>query len=67
MNSQPCGCGAKAYFKRRVDKCLLTVVGEVCRKLDVIEDLHAPAAYRRQLATVLSRRALQKAHENHRR
>ena len=29
MNSQPCACGAKAYFKRRVDKCLLTVVGEV--------------------------------------
>jgi hypothetical protein len=29
VNSQPCSCGANAYFKRQVDKCLLTVVGEV--------------------------------------
>jgi hypothetical protein len=29
VNSQPCSCGAKARFKRCVDKCLLTVVGEV--------------------------------------
>jgi aerobic carbon-monoxide dehydrogenase medium subunit len=39
---------------------------EVCeslRKLDAIEDVHAPSSYRQQLATVLSRRALMKAHE----
>jgi carbon-monoxide dehydrogenase medium subunit len=39
---------------------------EVCeslRKLDAIEDVHAPSSYRQQLATVLSRRALLKAHE----
>src|SRR6185312_15293387 len=31
---------------------------EVLRTLDAIEDIHAPASYRQQLATVLSRRAL---------
>jgi len=36
---------------------------EVLRTLDAIEDIHAPASYRQQLATVLSRRALLKAHE----
>ena len=46
---------------------LFQEVAEACRKLDVIEDVHAPAAYRKQLAAVLSRRALQKAHENHHR
>jgi carbon-monoxide dehydrogenase medium subunit len=46
---------------------LFREVAEACRNLEVIEDLHAPAAYRRQLAAVLSRRALQKAHENHHR
>lgn len=37
--------------------------GEACRRLDVMEDVHVSAAYRRQLAAVLSRRALEKAHE----
>ena len=36
---------------------------EVLRKLDAIEDVHAPSSYRQQLATVLPRRALLKAHE----
>jgi aerobic carbon-monoxide dehydrogenase medium subunit len=39
---------------------------EICeslRRLDAIEDIHAPASYRQQLATVLPRRALLKAHE----
>jgi carbon-monoxide dehydrogenase medium subunit len=35
---------------------------ESCRKLDAIGDVHAPAAYRKHLAAVLSRRALEKAH-----
>jgi len=35
---------------------------EICRKLDTTGDVHAPAAYRKHLAAVLSRRALEKAH-----
>jgi carbon-monoxide dehydrogenase medium subunit len=31
---------------------------ESLRKLDAVEDIHAPAAYRQQLATVMARRAL---------
>jgi carbon-monoxide dehydrogenase medium subunit len=34
---------------------------ESCRKLDAIDDIHAPAAYRQHLAAVLSYRALAKA------
>jgi carbon-monoxide dehydrogenase medium subunit len=35
---------------------------ESCRKLEAIDDIHAPATYRQHLAAVLSRRALEKAH-----
>jgi aerobic carbon-monoxide dehydrogenase medium subunit len=35
---------------------------ESCRKLEAIDDVHAPASYRQHLATVLSRRALEKAY-----
>ena len=35
---------------------------EACRKLDAIEDVHAPADYRQHLAAVMSRRALVLAH-----
>jgi carbon-monoxide dehydrogenase medium subunit len=35
---------------------------EACRKVEAIEDVHAPSAYRQHLAAVLSRRALEKAH-----
>jgi aerobic carbon-monoxide dehydrogenase medium subunit len=35
---------------------------EECRKVDAIEDVHAPASYRQHLAAVLSRRALVAAH-----
>jgi aerobic carbon-monoxide dehydrogenase medium subunit len=41
----------------------LREICEVLRKLDAIEDVHAPTSYRQQLATVLPRRALLKAHE----
>ncbi len=34
---------------------------EVCRKIEAIDDIHAPASYRQHLAAVLSRRALEKA------
>ncbi len=35
---------------------------EECRKVDAIDDVHAPASYRQHLATVMSRRALVAAH-----
>jgi carbon-monoxide dehydrogenase medium subunit len=35
---------------------------EVCRKFEALEDVHAPASYRQHLATVMSRRALEKAY-----
>ncbi len=35
---------------------------EVCRKVEALEDVHAPSSYRQHLATVMSRRALEKAH-----
>jgi aerobic carbon-monoxide dehydrogenase medium subunit len=35
---------------------------ESCRKLEAIDDVHAPANYRQHLAAVLSRRALEKAY-----
>ena len=41
----------------------LREICEVLRKLDAIEDVHAPSSYRQQLATVLPRRALLKAHQ----
>src|SRR5207248_675791 len=41
---------------------LLREACESCRKLDAMDDVHAPASYRQHLAAVLSRRALEKAH-----
>jgi carbon-monoxide dehydrogenase medium subunit len=35
---------------------------ETCRKIDAMEDIHASSKYRQHLATVMSRRALEKAH-----
>jgi carbon-monoxide dehydrogenase medium subunit len=35
---------------------------EACRKIEALQDVHAPASYRRHLAAVLSRRALEQAH-----
>jgi carbon-monoxide dehydrogenase medium subunit len=34
---------------------------EVCRKIEAMQDVHAPSSYRQHLAAVLSRRALEKA------
>jgi carbon-monoxide dehydrogenase medium subunit len=34
----------------------------LCRDVEVLEDVHAPASYRQHLAVVLSRRALEQAH-----
>ncbi len=41
---------------------LFREASESCRKLDAMGDVHAPASYRRHLAVVLARRALEKAH-----
>jgi carbon-monoxide dehydrogenase medium subunit len=48
--------GEKAEEKRLAEIC------ETLRTLDAVDDIHAPASYRQQLATVLPRRALLKAH-----
>jgi aerobic carbon-monoxide dehydrogenase medium subunit len=53
----------RALIGERIEEKRLRDICESLRKLDAIEDIHAPAAYRQQLATVLSRRALLKAHE----
>ena len=47
----------------RASAALFRAAGEACRKLEAMEDVHVTAAYRHQLAAVLSRRALEKAHE----
>jgi aerobic carbon-monoxide dehydrogenase medium subunit len=41
----------------------LREICETLRTLDAVDDIHAPASYRQQLATVLARRAVLKAHE----
>jgi len=46
-----------------IDDKRLREICEPLRKLDAVDDIHAPTSYRQQLATVLPRRALLKAHE----
>jgi carbon-monoxide dehydrogenase medium subunit len=53
----------RALIGEAIEEKRLREICESLRKLDAIEDIHAPASYRQQLATVLSRRALLKAHE----
>ena len=43
-------------------EALFRAAAETCRGMDAIDDIHAPAKYRRHLATVLLRRALMAAH-----
>ncbi len=43
------------------DAAFLRQACESCRRLDALDDVHAPASYRQHLATVMSRRALEKA------
>jgi carbon-monoxide dehydrogenase medium subunit len=51
----------KALIGNRPDDKLLREICESCRAFDAVDDVHAPAAYRQQLATVMSRRALEQA------
>jgi carbon-monoxide dehydrogenase medium subunit len=53
----------RALIGEMIEENRLREICEVLRQLDAIEDIHAPASYRQQLATVLPRRALLKAHE----
>jgi carbon-monoxide dehydrogenase medium subunit len=53
----------KALIGETIEEKRLREICETLRKLDAIEDIHAPTSYRQQLATVLPRRALIKAHE----
>jgi len=53
----------RALIGETISEQRLREICEPLRKLEAIEDIHAPASYRQQLATVLSRRALIKAHE----
>jgi aerobic carbon-monoxide dehydrogenase medium subunit len=53
----------RALIGETIEEKRLREICETLRKLDAIEDIHAPKSYRQQLATVLPRRALIKAHE----
>jgi carbon-monoxide dehydrogenase medium subunit len=53
----------RALIGEAIEEKRLREICESLRKLDAIEDIHAPSSYRQQLATVLPRRALLKAHE----
>jgi carbon-monoxide dehydrogenase medium subunit len=51
----------QALIGNRPDDKLLRELCESCRAFEAVDDVHAPAAYRQQLATVMSRRALEQA------
>jgi len=53
----------RALIGERPEEKRLREICESLRALDALDDIHAPGSYRQQLATVLSRRALLKAHE----
>jgi aerobic carbon-monoxide dehydrogenase medium subunit len=52
----------QALIGEVIEENRLRDICESLRQLEAIEDIHAPASYRQQLATVLARRALLKAH-----
>jgi carbon-monoxide dehydrogenase medium subunit len=53
----------RALLGETIDDKRLRELCEPLRKCEAVDDIHAPASYRQHLATVLSRRALLKAHE----
>ena len=53
----------RALVGNKASEKLLRDAAEVCRRIDAMADVHAPAQYRQHLAVVLARRALEKAHE----
>jgi len=52
----------RALIGEKIEEKRLTDICETLRSLDAVDDIHAPASYRQQLAAVLPRRALLKAH-----
>ncbi len=53
----------RALIGEKIEDKRLREICEPLRRLDAVDDIHAPASYRQHLATVLARRALLKAHE----
>jgi carbon-monoxide dehydrogenase medium subunit len=51
----------QALIGQRPDDKLLREICESCRAFEAVDDVHAPSSYRQQLATVMSRRALEQA------
>ncbi len=51
----------KALIGKVPDAAFLREACETCRSFEALDDVHAPASYRQHLATVMSRRALEKA------
>jgi carbon-monoxide dehydrogenase medium subunit len=56
------GAVERLLVGERASPDLFHAAGEMCRAIEANGDIHAPAAYRQQLAAVLSRRALELAH-----
>ncbi len=52
----------KVLVGQKASEEIFRAACEECRKLDAIDDVHAPASYRQHLATVMSCRALVAAH-----
>ncbi len=53
----------QAITGQAASEALFREACESCRKIEAMSDVHAPADYRQHLAAVLSRRALEKAHQ----
>jgi aerobic carbon-monoxide dehydrogenase medium subunit len=53
----------RAITGQAASEALFREACESCRKIEAMSDVHAPADYRQHLAAVLSRRALEKAHQ----
>jgi carbon-monoxide dehydrogenase medium subunit len=53
----------QALIGEKIEEKRLAEICESLRSLEAVDDIHAPASYRQQLATVLPRRALLKAHQ----
>jgi aerobic carbon-monoxide dehydrogenase medium subunit len=53
----------RAITGQTASEALFRAACESCRTIEAMSDVHAPADYRQHLAAVLSRRALEKAHQ----